>query len=420
MKKKIKSALLIHYYFPPIHSIGVLRNFYLAKEFHKRFETVKVLTTSNQNILPSSSMQGLETMDVEILKTKDYRSKRSQSMHFDEKKKKNALFQFARRMIDSYPLNILIGEGGSTYIKEGIKKGSEFLKQNPQAFIFTSFRPYADLYIGAQLKKKFPNVKWVVDFRDLHVDPMYKNVNFPNFQIRKNKNLLSNAEFITTISNGLGSKLAKYNKEVLTIYNGIHKRAKKQKRKSEKFNICYTGSLFGDKRDPSPLLEWLSNQKNNIDHGNIEIHYAGKDGALFQDYVDKYGLKNSFINHGMITHTEAKKLQERSHINLLLTSVTKGYEGVLTGKLFEYLGGTSPILAIVKGGRDKELESILRQTEAGIVISDGNDWQSKFSSWYLAWVNKNLITIDQNKVQSLFSWEKSVDQLIAKLEFNEL
>lgn len=415
MEKATNSALLIHYYFPPIHSIGVLRNFYLALEFHKRFDTVKVLTTSNQNVLPSSPMQGIDAMDVEILKTKDYRSNRSQSMHFDEKKKKNALFQFARRMIDSYPFNIWMGEGGSTYIKEGIKKGAEFLNQNPQAFIFTSFRPYADLYIGAQLKKKFPKTNWVVDFRDLHVDPMYRNVNFPKFQIRKNRELLSSAEFLTTISNGLGIKLKKYNKDVVTLYNGVHKRTEKQK-KSDKFNICYTGSLFGEKRDPSPLLSWLFNQSKNIDLNKIEIHYAGKDGALFNDYIEKYKLKNCFTNHGMVSHIEAKKLQERSHINLLLTSVTKGYEGVLTGKLFEYLGGTSKILAIVKGGRDKELERILDSTEAGIVISNNNSWQSEVLNWFQAWEKKKPILISQNKIQSEFSWEKSVDKLIAKLK----
>lgn len=415
MAKTINTALLIHYYFPPIHSIGVLRNFYIAQELHKRFDKVKVLTTSNQNVLPSSPMKGLKKMDVEIVKTKDYRSNRSQSMHFDEKKKKSAFFQFARRMIDSYPLNIWMGEGGSTYIKEGIKKGSEFLKENPKSFIFTSFRPYADIFIGAQLKKKFPEAKWVVDFRDLHVDPMYKNVNFPNFQIRKNRRLLSSAEFITTISNGLAHKLKKYNKEVITIYNGIHNRAEKEE-KSEKFNICYTGSLFGEKRDPSPLLQYLQNQKDTINHNTIELHYAGKDGALFQDYVDKYGLSKIFTNHGMITHDEAKKLQEKSHVNLLLTSVTKGYEGVLTGKLFEYLGGTSPILAIVKGGRDTELESILKQTEAGIVIKSENDWKSKFLSWYQAWKNNNPILIEQSKVEALFGWERSINKLMAKLE----
>jgi len=415
MNQAIKSALLIHYYFPPIHSIGVLRNFYLAKELHNRIDTVKILTTSNQNILPSSPMNGLEAMDVSILKTKDYRSNRGKAMHFDEKKKKSALFQFARRMIDSYPFNIWMGEGGSNYIKEGIKKGTEFLNKNPQALIFTSFRPYADIYIGAQLKKKFPESRWVVDFRDLHVDPMYKNVNFPNFQIRKNKKLLSKAEFITTISNGLGRKLNKYNKEVITIYNGIHHRTEKQE-KSNKFNICYTGSLFGNKRDPSPLFKWLKDQGGVFDLDDIEIHYAGKDGALFSEYISKYGLDKNYTNHGMVSHDKAKELQEKSHINLLLTSVTKGHEGVLTGKLFEYLGGTSPILAIVKGGKDNELEKILEQTKTGVVISEDGQWQSDFVSWYRAWENNEPYLINHQNVESLFSWENSVNIILAKLE----
>ena len=40
---------------------------------------------------------------------------------------------------------------------------------------------------------------------------------------------------------------------------------------------------------------------------------------------------------------------------------------MLTAKLFDYLSARSPILCIVKGGKEKELEAIFDDTNAGLL-----------------------------------------------------
>ena len=410
-----KAALLIHYYFPPIHSIGVLRNFYLAQALQKEIQSIQVLTTTNRKVLPQNNMQGQDDFDVKELKTKDYRT-RSKKTHFQETQKEKTLTKFARKIIDTYPFNIWIGEGGSSYIKNGIEKGSEFLLKNPEAIIYTSFRPYADLYIGFQLKQKFAQAKWVVDFRDLHVDPMYKNVFFPNYQKRNNKKILAQADLVITVSDGLAEKLCDLHPKVKTIYNGIIPRQSVTK-KFKKFTISYTGSMFGNKRNPSLFFKWLSYQiqKKIISQDDLSIKYAGKDASTFGRYIDEFNLRGIYENAGIISHYKAKLLQEQSHVNLLLSSVTKNHKGILTGKLFEYIGSLTPTIAVITGGEDQEMEEILQKTEAGIVFYENRNGGEEFLSWYRNWKEGKTKINDPNKIEKRFSWDYAAQQIISEL-----
>lgn len=409
------AALLIHYYFPPIHSIGVLRNFYLAQAFQKRINTIKVLTTSNRNVLPQNNMKGLAEFDVTELLTRDYRSKRSKT-HFEEAQKEKWTIKLARKLIDSYPFNVWIGEGGSSYIRDGIKHGTEFLKRNPEAMIYTSFRPYADLYIGSKLKSAFPNARWVVDFRDLHVDPMYKNVFLPAYQRSRDKKLLRSADLITTVSNGLANELNKSLSKVESVYNGIITRPSNVE-KFEKFTISYTGSLFGESRNPKGFLKWIQTQieRQIISKNDLSIKYAGKDGNKFSEYIKETNLQGVFENLGMLTHNKAKLLQQQSHINLLLTSVTKNHKGVLTGKLFEYIGSLTPIVAVISGGKDLEIENLLKETESGIVFYEDSNEEKEIIRWYEAWKNNQSIINDDAKIRESFSWDNAANKILSKI-----
>ncbi len=410
-----KAALLINYYFPPIHSVGVLRNFYLAQAFQKEINNIQVLTTSNRNVLPQNKLQGQDSFNIVELETKDYRT-RAKKTHFQEKQKTSTLMKFGRKLIDSYPFNIWIGEGGSNYIKNGIKNGTAFLNSNPEAVIYTSFRPYADIYIGYHLKQKFAQAKWAVDFRDLHVDPMYKNVFFPAYQNRKTKKLIEYADLVTTVSDGLASKLKPLHPNVKTIYNGITPRISSVA-KFEKFTISYTGSMFGDKRNPSLFFEWLSLQikEKTIDINDLSIIYAGKDAHTFGQYIDKYNLAKSYKSLGMVSHHKAKLLQEQSHINLLLSSVTKNHTGILTGKLFEYIGSLTPTIAVITGGEDQEMENILKETGGGIVFYKNRNQGHEFLSWYRDWKKGTNKVNDPEKIEKRFSWDYAANKIITEL-----
>lgn len=422
MQSDDEALLCIHYYYPPIHSIGVVRNYHISKELIKHYKYHLLLTTSNRNILPKSEELDISSIQVSELATNDYRTKMQDKSvaHVAEEKKQNPIAQFGIKVLNSYPFNIWIGEGGKKYIKDGIAKGDEFLKEHPTAILYTSFRPYADLYIGYKLKLKHPNIKLVVDFRDLHVDPMYKNVIFESLQNQKNTEILQHADLVATVSNGLRNKLEEYGIYVKTIYNGCPISKSQNVVQGTKFKIVYTGSLFGTHRDPSDFFLFLNAmiECKKIDRDKLEICYAGKDSKKFRTYIKDASLEDIYNDLELISRSESLALQQSAHLNLLLTSVTSDYTGVLTGKLFEYIGSLSPTLVLIKGAKDKEIEDLMSKTSSGKVWypsemnTDVKEWLLQL---YTFWIEGKEFKNSAENITEHLSWEAAGNKIISEL-----
>lgn len=106
-----KSLLYISYYFPPIKSIAVKRNYFLAMGLRKYFEEVQILTTTNHKLVDQEkvSLDGLNIVD---LPTFDYRTilakfKKGKSIHFSESYKKSWFIPFLIKLNETFPVNLL-------------------------------------------------------------------------------------------------------------------------------------------------------------------------------------------------------------------------------------------------------------------------------------------------------------------------
>lgn len=416
-------ALLIHYYFPPIHSIGCRRNYGFAKEWKQSYDVVKILTTTNNGILPKDESMSTSGFAITSLKTDDYRTRslrysKKQKIHYTSSSKDNAVSKLLVKTIHSYPFNLWMGEGGSQYIKDGIKLGTAFLRKYPEATIYSSFRPYADHAIASHLKTVFPKARWIADFRDADIDPLYRLYLNRWWQARFNRRILKSADKIITVSDGVTDLMSKYHHTVETVPNGVTIRPIKPS--YEPFTISYTGSLYGEHRDPSVLFQAV---RDLVDTGilkeeNLKLIYAGKDGKQYIDYASTYRLDHLVDNRQMISLAESQMIQSKSHINLLLTSSTPEYQGILTGKLYEYIGAQNPILAIVKGGRDKEIDAFFGQYQLGhIHYTESGDLQT-LKDWIVNLYHRGRaevpVKIETEAIKKSLSWETQFQKLISE------
>lgn len=402
-----RQVLLIHYYFPPIHSVGCKRNLAFAKEWVQWSDNVQVLTTSNRDILPSDTSLSYDEFDIVALPTYDHRTMRGQqsAVHYTESSKGSVVGRLATKTIHTYPINLWLGEGGRRYIKAGIRAGSAFLTKHPNAIIYSSFRPYADHAIAHELRRRFPHTTWIADFRDPDIDPMYQLYLHRGWQQQFNRKMLRRADIVTTVSDGVTHNLKTYHNNVHTVMNGVTFRPKQTK--YDTFTISYTGSLYGEYRDPQPLFKAV---KSIADKYDINIVYAGKDGQQFTDIAKAEGIDHRIINRGMVSSEEAQTIQSGSHLNLLLTTSTQGYSGVLTGKLFEYIGAATPILAIIKGEKDAELSRLFETYNLGYLHTAQET--NIANSLRQAMQNPTIPKIAALK--KAFSWQSRLRDLLCK------
>ena len=112
--------------------------------------------------------------------------------------------------------------------------------------------------------------------------------------------------------------------------------------------------------------------RNLIEEGAIcaddfSFEYAGSDYPELLNQLGEYGLEKTAVDHGFVSREESIALQKHADALLLLTWNEKKYQGVVPGKLFEYMSiGTVPILALVTGDvENSEVARMITQSQAG-------------------------------------------------------
>lgn len=416
--------LFIHYHYPPIKNSGVYRNYFLSSHISEITGHTFLITSDNRKYLPNEELPIHQNLEKHEVFTLDYRriiawlnrKEKKAGAQFSEKTKESSLVVWLIKLQRSFPFNLILAEGSFIYILNGYLRSCKIIKSQNVRVVFSSFMPYADHIIAWMLKKTFPSLVWVADFRDLHVEPIYKNVLWPDFQKKIEKYILKKADVVTTVSQGISQKMHSLHQNVHTVTKGVTLRPKKQH--FDKFTIHYSGSLFQQYRDPRPLFRVLSVliQQKVVDRQKISFLYAGKDAGLMNEWVQESGIQDIYNCKGMVRRTEALEMQDKSHINLLLTSSSDEHTGLLTGKLFEYIEAGNEILCLINGPHDKEIEAMFAKYNLGEVHYQEEHLYKYIKDSYLEFLEYGLLKRKHLKSEIIddMSWEKQA-QLVVDL-----
>ncbi len=379
LAKKNEPLLILAYFYPPIKIIAVLRSYYFSQYVAPYFSGIHVVTTSNRHRLPTENLPITEGVKIHEAITFDYRTlstlRSRSSVGFQENTKANAFVKFIIKLNKSFPTNLLWGEGGLIYILHSFFIALKLIRKHKIETVYSSFSPYSDHIVARLLKIFYPKLFWIADFRDLHVEPHYDIVFWRPFQHWCNRQILKKANLITTLSDGLAKHLHPYHSNVYVFKNGIaplsinYPNSAFEDLVQTKFTITYTGSMYGDERNPRLLLEILTELvgENILTISNFQLVYAGKDTQVWLEWMKCFDLIPFFKSQGMVSLAEAQKLQRTTHLNLLLTTATPEWSGVMTGKFYEYLAAKQPILILINGTQDIEFETIMNNLNAGCV-----------------------------------------------------
>lgn len=379
--------LFISYYFPPTKSIACVRAYNVCFELLKKFK-VWVFTTSNTKKFLKDEYPPLDIEDKLMLKTLDLRTVIPQKAVRNRMNKGGVSLTF--KLLWSFPLNVIVGIGGLVYIINGITKGRALAKKKGITHLYSSFYPYSDHLIAYFIKKKYPDLIWIADFRDLHLDG--KHTIWPKLQEKCNKRILGKADVVTTVSIGLKEELDKLHPNVQVLRNGIGELNKKIKRQlfrktTDKFTLNYTGNLIPNERIPDRFMEALGNlikSKHPISN-NIVLQYAGHHAEEWNQKTIDFQINEIAQTSTILPLKDAYQHQLNANANLLLTSSSEGNKGILTGKFYEYLNAGNPIIVLIKGEKDEEFEQIIEELNAGIVVyHDDKDVVNKIQNYVLS------------------------------------
>jgi len=424
-ENKRSTCIFISYYFPPIKSVGVIRNFHLGQLFNKIFTNLYILTTSNQQILPKEKVDLSSFKSIELINTVDYRTiiqrfyTKNKNTHYPESVKQNKIIQWLIKANESLPFNLFVGEGGLLYLINGYCKAKKIIKKtSAKTFVITSFRPTTNVLIGFLLKINYPHIIWINSFQDAPYDSSRKNLIFLNFQKYCWKKILKFSSLNISTTQTVNFELSKYNPRVKNIFNGVDFRINKSK-KLDYFTISYTGSLFKNLRDPSMLFEAISIliSENKIDYKKIKINYIGKDYNHWIQFAMPFKnlLQIMHVNKNSSTK-HALEVQEKSHINLLLSWME------LPAKLYEYIGAGNYIISLVKGIENSDLSHLLETLNIGSVYQYGKTedlekLKCEIMKLYTSWINDTYEPPHiPSYLKDTISWENKQSELSKLLD----
>jgi len=388
----MKKVLVITYYWVPSGGAGVQRWVKTVK-YLPQFGWQPVVYTPENPEFPSidHSFERDLTENLEVIKTKIWEPYNIYRNIFGKKGEpinagfitENKKSGWKERLSIWIRGNFLIPDPRRFWIRPSVKFLSNYLKINNIDTIITTGPPHSMHLIGLGLKKKFPNIKWIADFRDpwtdiffykdLHLMPLADFINH-----RLEKKVVQNCDCLVTVSKScVESFLPLKPKRIELISNGFDEDdfCEKAVETDKKFSLTHTGNL--DKSRNSSMLWRVISEicaENQNFKNDLQIKLAGKiDFSVLQE-IENFNLNNNLINIGYLPHCEVIEEQKKSTVLLLLLiDNSSSNKGIVTGKFYEYLAAKRPILAI--GPTDGDVAKILNETQAGKII-DFNDFEN--------------------------------------------
>ncbi|MFM7767363.1 MAG: hypothetical protein ACKO9S_05820 [Bacteroidota bacterium] len=226
--------------------------------------------------------------------------------------------------------------------------------------VVSTYAPYTAHLAASRIRKGGHADFWVADYRDLWTDDhIFKGMPMVVwYENMLERNLISNADLLTTVSAPLCKKLQdRFGKTTLTIENGyepgdlgVLPQQNAFEGLSKKIRIVYTGSIYKSTRDPSPLFEAIRRISRNASEKNIldslEVVFVGGNIALLQEMIAEMDVEPWVRLEGFVTRSQALTMQRDADVLLFLESNVNGVDGILTGKIFEYLSSGTEVWAL--------------------------------------------------------------------------
>jgi len=300
----------------------------------------------------------------------------------------------------------------------------ECIKNEKVDIILCSTWKLFPLNIACRIAKSY-KIPWIADLRDIEeqypVKDFYLLEIHNKICIRRRNILLKKACAVNVVSRKHKEMLSCYGINSNVIYNGFDPDLFKISsfHKLEKFKIIYTG-MFSDykaSQDISPLFSAISQLFNNedIDYQNCRIQFFAdlNSREIANNLAKKYNIINFIDTFEYISYTEIPKVLNDASILILL--VPRRNMGIMTTKLYEYLGVGRPILCIWND--EGEIEEIINKSGAGIAAKSEEEIKSFIKIKYDEWLKTGYTDSCVNRDYVMqFSRKKQAKQFIDLFE----
>ena len=162
----------------------------------------------------------------------------------------------------------------------------------------------------------------------------------------------------------------------------------------------YTGTIYKNYRDPSPLF--LALQKLGSQAEKIRVLFYGPGLDFVNELAKQFGVHPFVEVHESVSHDESLRIQAQADVLLLLQWTDSREKGIYTGKLFEYIGACRPILSV--GPTDNEPSELIVNKGFGVALDKSDAIASQLRKWI---IQKHQNGIPSLPVQAILPYSRA-------------
>ncbi len=298
---------------------------------------------------------------------------------------------------------ILIPDGERLWQIFSKKKAIEIVENEDIQMLYSSSQPFSTHLLAMALKKNFPHIPWVADFRDewsnnAFVKAYHYRPSRVRKEIRMERNVFEMADSIVMNTPFMRDNSARDNPDLenkfYVIPNGYDREDFEDLANGEqndRFILTYTGLIYGN-TSPETVFMAVSKliKEKRIDPGRIRMRFIGRlKGDTLYKLAELHDVADVVEILPYLPHR--KSIQQLMVSDAVLLLLGEGTDAIYTGKLMEYINTGKPIMASIpeKGAA----AALIRETNTGLVADckDVETTARHISALYEAWEQKKDI-----------------------------
>lgn len=426
----MNKVLIISYYWPPSGGAGVQRWLKFCKYLPvNNWQPVVLTVDPKYASYPQKDDSLLSDVHAacKVFKTKSFEINNIYKTVSSNKEvpyggfaneAKPTLFKKIARFIRG---NVFLPDARVGWNKYAIKEAQKIINEENINVVVTTGPPQSTHLIGLYLKKNL-GVNWVADLRDPWTDIYYYSMMYHTKLARKKDlkyqfEVLKYADKVTTVSYGFAELFKKHysnlTRKLYVIPNGFDFKdltTKTNDKSQSVFYITYVGTISLQYR-LNGLIDAIKGLPKTLQN-KIVLRFVGADLEIIKGILDIETLPCKVETLGYVPHSEAVGYMQKSHIVLLVVPEIKNSEGIVPGKLFEYIGSKSTVMAI--GAQGSDIFTILEEVNAGKMFTYDQDLEMK--KWLQAMMNGEISYSSSSNQFNKYSRSELTKKMVSVLE----